>query len=271
MAVQNLARDRRGPGGDLVGISFLRRRSAFSPFPLSFCISFLSKLTASRRSRGRISSPAEGTRWTGRASRAYVPGEREEVDDDLAIRRLTFWRDGFTVQDGPLVRYDDPANAEAIHAGHALPSILNVRYGQRVDGSVTQRTSDDYVPPPPPPFSGSGRRLGAPVPASTASASTSTSSAGSGASTGPISFEVDQTQTTTSMQIRLADETRIVCRMDLTHTVRDPRNFINGARPEDLTRYYTIGTAFPNRTPDDNAAMIKEARLANNVVVQRWV
>ncbi|KAF8157375.1 SEP domain-containing protein, partial [Mycena galopus ATCC 62051] len=185
---------------------------------------------------------------------------------------LTFWRDGFTVEDGPLMRSDDPANADAIHAGHAPPSILNVRYGQRVDGSVTQRTSDDYVPPPSKRFSGSGNRLGAPVPTSTAStALTSTSSAGSGASTGPISFEVDQKQTTTSVQIRPGDGTRIICRMDLTHTVRDPRNSINGARPEDLTRHYTIGTMFPNRTLDDNAATIKEAGLANSVVVQRWV
>jgi hypothetical protein len=46
-----------------------------------------------------------------------------------AIRRLTFWRDGFTVGDGPLMRSDDPANADVpavIHASQAPPSILNV-------------------------------------------------------------------------------------------------------------------------------------------------
>ncbi|KAF8157379.1 ubiquitin-related domain-containing protein [Mycena galopus ATCC 62051] len=171
------------------------------------------------------------------------------------------------------MRYDDPANADvlaAIHAGHAPPSILNVRHGQRVDVQVTQRTSDDYVPPPPKPFSGSGNRLGAPVPAAS-STSSSTAAASAATASGPVSFEVDQTQPTTSVQIRLADGTRIVCRMNLTHTVRDLRNFINGARPENLTRHYTIGTTFPNRTLDDNAATIKEAGLANSVVVQRWV
>ena len=40
-------------------------------------------------------------------------------------------------------------------------------------------------------------------------------------------FEVDQSQPTTSVQIRLADGTRLVCRMNLTHTVGDIRNFIN--------------------------------------------
>ncbi|KAF8128331.1 hypothetical protein K438DRAFT_2140517 [Mycena galopus ATCC 62051] len=164
---------------------------------------------------------------------------------DLAIRRLTFWRDDFIVEDGSLTRYDDPANADilaAIHAGYAPPSILSVRHGQRFDVQVTQRTSDDYVSPPPKP---------------TAAASDNAAAATSG----PISFEVDQTQPTMSVQIRLADGIRIVCRMNLTHR----------HQPENLTRYYTIGTTFPNRILEDNTATIKEAGLANSVVVQRWV
>ncbi|KAF8160109.1 hypothetical protein K438DRAFT_1985914 [Mycena galopus ATCC 62051] len=43
------------------------------------------------------------------------------------------------------------------------------------------------------------------------------------------------------------------------------------ARPENLTRHYTIGITFPNRTLDDNAATIKQAGLASGVVAQRWV
>ncbi|KAF8139460.1 hypothetical protein K438DRAFT_1995999 [Mycena galopus ATCC 62051] len=41
--------------------------------------------------------------------------------------------------------------------------------------------------------------------------------------------------------------------------------------PENLTRHYTIGITFPNRTLDDNAATIKQAGLASGVVAQRWV
>lgn len=36
------------------------------------------------------------------------------------IRHLTFWREGFTVEDGELMRYDDPNNESIlaeIHAG----------------------------------------------------------------------------------------------------------------------------------------------------------
>jgi UBX domain-containing protein 1 len=32
------------------------------------------------------------------------------------IRHLTFWRNGFSIEDGPLMAYDDPANEEFLRA-----------------------------------------------------------------------------------------------------------------------------------------------------------
>lgn len=88
----------------------------------------------------------------------------------------------------------------------------------------------------------------------------------------------------------------MVARMNLTHTVGDIRNFINAfvlfippiattpshiyltnviqsyrSRPENLTRSYAIATTFPNRVLENNAETIEAAKLANSVVVQRWV
>ena len=34
--------------------------------------------------------------------------------EETAIRHLTFWRDGFSVEDGELRRYDDPAQAQIL-------------------------------------------------------------------------------------------------------------------------------------------------------------
>lgn len=77
--------------------------------------------------------------------------------------------------------------------------------------------------------------------------------------------------------------------MNLTHTVGDLRSFINAyvvylfayylshrtficsSRPENLTRPYTIGTTFPNRTLEDDTQTIQASGLVNSVVVQRWV
>ena len=41
--------------------------------------------------------------------------------------------------------------------------------------------------------------------------------------------------------------------------------------PVNLTRPYTIGTTFPNKTLDDETQTIRDAGLANSVVLQKWV
>ncbi|KAJ6626698.1 SEP domain-containing protein [Mycena sp. CBHHK59/15] len=262
ISVQNPGRG-RVPGGDLVR-DLLRRAEETGATPAEASQSRSTAFTGGGHTLG----------GTGVAS-SYVPDlNASDPEEELVTRHITFWRDGFTVEDGVLMRYDDPANADvlsAIHAGHAPPSILNVRMGQRVDVQVTKRTDEDYVPPKAPrAFQGSGNRLGAPVPSTARPSSSSAVPAQERASI-TTRFEVDQTLPTTSVQIRLADGTRIVCRMNLTHTVLDLRNFINASRPENLTRPYSIGTTFPNRTLDDNSATIQSAGLANSVIVQRWV
>ena len=115
-----------------------------------------------------------------------------------------------------------------------------------------KRLAERYVPSPrarqAKAFSGQGNRLGSPAPTPTslpatpepasipgsfptASGSGASPSGGGGAQRGTqefgTRFEVDQTKPTTSVQIRLADGTRMVARMNLTHTVGDIRNFIN--------------------------------------------
>ncbi|KAF8465435.1 SEP-domain-containing protein, partial [Russula ochroleuca] len=224
--------------------------------------------------------------------------------EETAVRRLTFWRDGFSVEDGDLRRYDDPDQAQIlseINSGRAPPSILNVLPGQPVEVRVTRRTEEDYVFTPRMGFAGSGSRLGGVVPETESAipfapqvagmpgafppsitsasglVSTSTSAAPPLASRtrDPESvatrFSVDQTLPTTSVQVRLADGTRMVARMNLTHTVGDLRSFINASRPENNVRPYTIGTTFPNRTLEDDSLTIEAAGLQNSVIVQRWV
>ncbi|KAN0137605.1 hypothetical protein V8E53_004656 [Lactarius tabidus] len=59
-----------------------------------------------------------------------------------AMRDLTFWRDGFSVEGGELRRYDDPAQAQIqseINAGRASSSILIVQPGQPVELRVLRR------------------------------------------------------------------------------------------------------------------------------------
>ncbi|KAF8592017.1 SEP-domain-containing protein [Ramaria rubella] len=246
------------------------------------------------------SGPFSGSAYTlgsDEVDSSYIPDPNESQaadpaeDQEVATRHITFWRDGFSVEDGPLLRYDEPANAqllEEINTGHAPPQILNVRVGQPVELRVTRRLNEDYIPAPARPlgtFEGQGHRLGAPVPEiSGASASrdspsipgafpSPSTSTGAGAERTSIQtqFAVDQTLPTTSVQVRLADGTRLVARMNLHHTVGDIRNFINASRPGSSSTPYTIQTTFPNRVLEDVTATIAQAGLKNSVVVQRLV
>jgi len=278
ISVENPDRQRAVPGGHMVA-DLLRRAAQAGPAP------------EAPSSRPAAFFGGGHTLGSDDVDSSYIPDpSAEDGEQETAIRHLTFWRDGFQVEDGELRRYDDPAQSQIlaeINSGHAPPSILNVRPGQHVELRVAKRTNEDYVPPKgSKAFSGSGNRLGSvvpnfvgandstsiPMPGSFPSAATSTASPASAVDRTEITtkFEVDQSQPTTSVQIRLADGTRMVCRMNLTHTVADIRNFINASRPENLARPYTIGTTFPNRTLEDNMATIQGAGLVNSVIVQRW-
>ncbi|KAJ7734272.1 SEP domain-containing protein, partial [Mycena metata] len=194
---------------------------------------------------------------------------------------LTFWRDGFTMEDGPLMRYDVPANAkllEVIHAGHAPPSLLKVPVGQPVDVHVMSRTDDDYGRA----FSGAGMRLSGPAaPAATPAVPSCVclflfcslpclkNLAPHDGSVINQPSKVGESRSTTSVQIRLPDGQKMVCHINLTQTVADLRNFINTSRPN-LTRPYTISAAYPTRVLKNENATIQQEKLENSAVMVRW-
>ncbi|RDB21824.1 UBX domain-containing protein 1 [Hypsizygus marmoreus] len=280
--IQNPDRPSRIPGGDAVR-ELLRRAAEAGP-----------PREVETTPRGAFSGSGHKL-GSDEVDSELVPDPNAPKPDEeaVAIRYVALWRNGFTIEDGELMRYDDPHNAEIlaqINSGRPPLSVLNIRPGQEVELRVAKRLEQDYVPPQGARvFAGTGHRLGAPVPSFAPGSSSGsgtgsampggfpTTAAPSGADVPPpqesitTMFEVDQTLPTTSVQIRLADGTRMVCRMNLTHKVQDLRNFINASRPENLSRPYTIGTTFPNRTLEDPNATIESAGLVNSVIVQRWV
>jgi UBX domain-containing protein 1 len=194
---------------------------------------------------------------------------------------LTFWRDGFSVEDGPLMRYDDPANREilqGIERGRAPLSLMNVQPGQPADVSVFKRMDEDYVPPKKKfvPFSGQGQRLGSLTPGEThpdlaaaAPAAAPAAAASSSQPAGP-SVNLDSSAPTTNLQIRLGDGTRLVSRFNHTHTIGDVYAFVNASSVSSRSRAYVLQTAFPTTELKDHAQTLKEAGLINSVVIQRW-
>lgn len=202
----------------------------------------------------------------------------EDYEEETVTRHLTLWRDGFSVEDGPLLRYDNPQHAatlQAIQNGTAPENVLNVRFGQQVELRVAKRTNEEYVAPPKKPakpFSGSGNTLGS----SSATSSTGPSKAASPAPAaatppGTAPFEVDTSKPVTTLQIRLGDGSRVRAQFNQeTHTIADIRRWINAGHPGMASRSYVLMTAFPNKELTDESMTIKDADLMGSVVTQKW-
>ncbi|BEJ13662.1 hypothetical protein CspHIS471_0308360 [Cutaneotrichosporon sp. HIS471] len=208
-------------------------------------------------------------------------GEVEEEEGDTQTRTLTFWADGFSIEDGPLHAYDAPGNREllrAIQAGRAPMGLFDVRFDQPLQIVVQQRTDEKYVSAPKVfrSFGGEGNRLGSitpeisgantpvhrasPIPGAFPSAPAAAPKQDEG------KIEVDASKPATNVQLRLSDGSRLVARVNLTHTVGDLRNYINAARPTD--REYILQTTFPPRELPDTET-VEQAKLQNAVVIQR--
>jgi len=188
-----------------------------------------------------------------------------------STRTLTFWKNGFTVDEGQLRRFDDPRNREFledIEQGLAPREFEEEAGGEPVSINLVDRKTEEWQPPPEPkikPFSGSGYSLSA-----SSSASAPPPSAAPLAPSGKKSgLTVDPNQPTTSLQLRLHDGTRLVAKFNHTHTVQDIRNFVDAALPASSSMQYDLMTAFPNKVLTDNTASIQAAGLQGAVIMQK--
>ncbi|KAJ3216471.1 negative regulator of the PHO system [Dinochytrium kinnereticum] len=207
-----------------------------------------------------------------------IPGPEVEREQECVERRLTFWRNGFSIEDGPLMSYSDPKNEEilrAINSGRAPTSLLNVEYGQPVEVKVEHRLEEDYKPSAKKPaasFSGSGHRLGGVTSGSTSGSASMPGafpSASAVASPSVPAVTVDAAAPSTSIQVRLANGTRMVVKLNHHHTVQDLYNSIVSMHPAEAGRNFVLQTTFPNKDLSDKAQTLKDANLLNAVVVQR--
>ncbi|KAF2743509.1 SEP-domain-containing protein [Sporormia fimetaria CBS 119925] len=214
-----------------------------------------------------------------------IPDPEADVPQRMApVRRaLHLWRNGFSVDDGPLHRFDDPANAEALammNAGRAPYHVLNVAMGQPVDVELHRHEDEDYKAPKKKyvPFAGSGQRLGSPTPGVTstpppAPAATQHTAAASTSAPAQPSVDIDSSVPVVTLQIRLGDGTRLQSRFNTTHTVGDVYKFVDAARPDSQQRAYALMTTFPSKELSDKAQVLGDMAefKRGGVVVQKWL
>lgn len=151
---------------------------------------------------------------------------------------------------------------------------MNVQPGQEVDVEIKQH-EEKYVKPKPKykPFSGQGQRLGSPTPGiSSPAPAPAAALAPTQAASEPAKPNVDESQPTVTLQIRLGDGTRLVSRFNTTHTIGDVYQFVSAASPANQARPWVLMTTFPSKElTEKNVALGDLAEFKRGgVVVQKW-
>ncbi|RBR23107.1 uncharacterized protein FIESC28_04102 [Fusarium coffeatum] len=228
------------------------------------------KANAARPEADNEAGPSEPSRFRGTGQTLGGDGvESRSIPDPLGPVRqnaesqervLHIWQDGFSIDDGDLRRFDDPANQAdlaLIRSGRAPLHLMNVQHDQPIDVKLHQHETP-YQPQPKQyrPFGGSGQRLGAVVPgAGESSSSTAAPAAAPSSSSAPT---VNDSQPTVMIRIQMPDGTRLPAQFNTTHTVGDVYGFVQGASQETRNRPWVLSTTFPNKDHTDHSLVLGE-------------
>eukprot|EP00262_Sarcandra_glabra_P004947 TRINITY_DN16179_c2_g3_i2.p1 TRINITY_DN16179_c2_g3~~TRINITY_DN16179_c2_g3_i2.p1 ORF type:complete len:336 (-),score=60.40 TRINITY_DN16179_c2_g3_i2:243-1145(-) len=197
-----------------------------------------------------------------------APQEPEAVNHNIV-----FWSNGFTVNDGPLRRLDDPENAsflESIKKSECPKELEPPNRKTAVHVNLIRR--NENCPEPEKrhvPFQGVGRTLGSESAIAISPEAAPTVTATDSAPSSSVGLSLDDSLPSTSIQLRLADGTRMIARFNYHHTVGNIRAFIDASRPGGARSYQLQTVGFPPKQLTDRAQTIEQAGLANSVVIQR--
>lgn len=216
------------------------------------------------------------TSGLGRGSR-FTQSSDEDDDGEPQEMFIKFWRNGFSVDDGPLRSYDDPANEDflsSIRHGHVPSELYASAQGSgEINLNMEDHKTEDYVPVKKPikPFAGEGHRLGSVVPSSVEPCTLPPSDLKAAAEEAQAALNLNTDEPHTNIQIRFADASRLVMRVNLNQPVSRIREFICRARPGTLSDSFKLLTTFPSKELTDGEQTIGDAGLSNATVVQKMV
>ncbi|XP_039070334.1 plant UBX domain-containing protein 4-like isoform X2 [Hibiscus syriacus] len=190
------------------------------------------------------------------------------------IHNIVFWINGFTVNDGPLRRLDDPENAhflESIRKSECPKELETADKRSSVHVNLIRR-NEEYPEPEKKrqvAFLGVGRTLGSSSMSATPDPTVSSGPLNTAPCPSP-GLVVDENLPSTSIQLRLADGTRMIARFNFCNTVEDIRSFINASGPGRATNYQLQLMGFPPKLLTDPTQTVEQAGLANSVVIQKF-
>ncbi|GFZ03317.1 plant UBX domain containing protein 4 [Actinidia rufa] len=242
-------------------------------------------------------NPSSSTRsfsGTGRLlSGETVPSAPQQPE--AVNHNIVFWRNGFTINDGPLRRLDDPENApflESIRKSECPKELEPADRRSSVHVNLIRR--DEDCPNCKPTIGPTQKPLGSlflfiivcygkgwnprsimfhfMVWEELCAAAQLQQTADTSLNTAPtpsIGLVVDENLPSTSIQLRLADGTRMISNFNHHHTIGDIRAFIDASRPGGNRTYQLQSVEFPPKPLNDPSQTIEQAGLANSVVIQR--
>lgn len=146
---------------------------------------------------------------------------------------LHLWSDGFTLDEGPLRSYTDPANLaflDSVKRGEVPAELRQKLVGQDCTLSIMDKRGEDYTPPKGVArvaFTGKGQTLGSPTPAVVVSTEVNPSAAQENETRARSGVNLAPGSPTTSIQFRLTDGSRLAAQFNHSHTVEDLYTFVN--------------------------------------------
>mmetsp|Transcript_21445 Transcript_21445/g.22170 ORF Transcript_21445/g.22170 Transcript_21445/m.22170 type:complete len:257 (+) Transcript_21445:31-801(+) len=183
----------------------------------------------------------------------------------VGSRKITLYRNGFTIDDGPLRDLESPENKQfltSLSDGY-IPRELQGS-GKEVHIGLEDKRGEDYRAPTPPPyvaFSGDGNTLGGHQSLSEDAYIFATSS-----NPPPV---VDQSKPTTLLQIKLQNGKKLKLKLNHTHTILDLATLIDQSEPFESP--YTLSAGFPPRDIPDANLTLSEAGLIGAAITQKFI
>ncbi|XP_011170841.1 NSFL1 cofactor p47 isoform X2 [Solenopsis invicta] len=208
------------------------------------------------------------------SSDSEVMGANADQQSSSGLIILKLWKDGFTINDSEIRSYEEAENRDfldAIKRGEIPAEIRQQVQGAEVRLDMEDHRHESYVPPKTKvkAFSGKGHMLGSPSPA-TVGMTVPTDPADQAANEAQAKKEldIDTSQPTTTLQIRLADGSVVKAQFNLSHTVADLRRYIITMRPQYALRDFILLTVYPTKELAEDKT-IEEAGLQNSAIMQR--
>lgn len=201
-------------------------------------------------------------------------GSRRESHTEVTLK---LWKEGFSVDSGPLREYTDPDNREFldfVRRGEVPQELLREAKGGEVHLNMEDHRHETFVPSKikVKAFGGKGHLLGSPSPTTVGTTkATDEKDKVANEQEAKAAVSVDKNAPTTTVQIRLADGSRLVATLNHTHTIADLRRYITLARPQYEHQAFNLLTTFPSKELSDNNQSLVQAGILNAAILQRLV